>query len=217
MDFDERLRFPCSIIVTGVSGCGKTWWIKKLLENQQVMFESPVDSCLLCYGVYQPLYDEMAQNISNLSLVEGCNQRAIKQHGMLDATKKTILIIDDLHAEMADDQLLGNLFCKFSHHMNTTVIFLTQNLFRKGKQMRDVISNCHYLVFMAQPRDKTAIMSVARQMFPKQTNYFMQAYNDATSQPRGYLLIDARPETPEDLRLRSGLFPSEQSVAWKPI
>ena len=205
------------MIVAGVSGGGKTHWIYKLLREQDTLFTDPIHSCLLCYGAYQPLYAEMQQAVPNLSLNEGCNEKVLKQHGILDPSKRTVLVIDDLHVEMADDPLLSKLFCKFSHHMNTAVIFITQNMYRQGRQMRDVISNCHYLCFLAQPRDKTAVMCLARQMFPRQTGYFMQAYDEATEQPFGYLLVDARPETPNDLRLRSGLFSDEQCVAWLPI
>ena len=42
-------------------------------------------------------------------------------------------------------------------------------------------------------------------MFPGQTKYFIESYNDATSKPFGYLLIDYKPETPDFLRLRTDI------------
>ena len=50
---------------------------------------------------------------------------------------------------------------------------------------------------------------LARQMFCGNSRFMVEAYKDATDQPHGYLLIDTKQETPEDLRLRTNIFPGE--------
>ena len=37
------------------------------------------------------------------------------------------------------------------------------------------------------PRDSLGISTLVKQMFPKHTNYLMEAFDDATSKPYGYL------------------------------
>ncbi len=54
------------------------------------------------------------------------------------------------------------------------------------------------------------IMVLGRQIFPGNTKYFMECYQDATNQPFGCLLIDFKAKTPERFRLRSGLFSDHQ-------
>ena len=46
-------------------------------------------------------------------------------------------------------------------------------------------------------------MTLARQMYPSKTPYFMRHFESASSKPYGYLLVDLTPTTPEYLRLRA--------------
>jgi hypothetical protein len=54
-------------------------------------------------------------------------------------------------------------------------------------------------------------MALAHQMYPQRTKYFLEAYTAATAQPHGYLVIDMKQETPDILRLRSSIFPGEET------
>lgn len=54
--------------------------------------------------------------------------------------------------------------------------------------------------------DKQSIMTLARQMYPRKTQYFMNKFSDSVLQPFGYLLIDLKTTTPEELRLRDNIF-----------
>lgn len=53
------------------------------------------------------------------------------------------------------------------------------------------------------PRDKSQIVVLSRQL---DMPHLMSAYQDATHQPHGYLIVDLNPQTPDVLRLRSQLF-----------
>ena len=55
------------IMISGPTGCGKTYFTHKLLCNN--MFIQPVSSILYCYSVYQDNFDEM--KISNIEFYEG--------------------------------------------------------------------------------------------------------------------------------------------------
>ena len=216
-EFDTRFHFPSTMIVSGASGSGKTMWIYRFLQQVKQLMSEPPDRILLCYGIYQPIYQEMMNTIENMSLSEGCDQETLEHLGVFDPSIKTVLILDDLHQEMAQNELLSKLFCKFSHHANSMVIFVTQNLYHKDSAMRDTTTNCHYLVCLAQPRDKSIIACLGRQMFPGKAAYLVSAYEQATEAPHGYLIVDALPGTPSKLRLRSGVFLDETDVAWLPV
>ena len=195
----------------------KDTWIHKLLKERQTLFTKEIGKILICYGVYQPIYGTIAEEMPDVALSENCNEEILRSNSILDPSLNSILIIDDLHAELANNPLLSKLFCKFSHHLNCVVIFLTQNLYHRGSQMRDVITNAHYIICMAQPRDKTAIQTISRQMFPGRSSFLVNAFEQATSRPYEYLLIDARPETHSKFRVRGGLFADETDHIWVPI
>ena len=46
-------------------------------------------------------------------------------------------------------------------------------------------------------------------MYPGELNCVKDAFYKATEEPHGYLLVDLKQCTPDDLRLRSHIFPGE--------
>ena len=63
-----------------------------------------------------------------------------------------------------------------------------QNLFHQGKGSRNISLNSHYLVLFKNPRDKLQILTLAKQMYPGQTDFFLNQYEEAVKRPFGYLL-----------------------------
>ena len=59
-------------------------------------------------------------------------------------------------------------------------------------------------------------MHLAKQMYPGQTRFMVEAYSDATSQPYSYLFIDLKPNCPEEWRLRTGIFQGDTMYAYVP-
>ena len=104
---------------------------------------------------------------------------------------------------------VSNLFTKFAHHKNLSVIFIVQNLFPKGKYARDVSLNAHYIIAFKNPRDKLQIQHLARQIMPQYSKDVIQVFENATSEPHSYLLFDLTQSTPDSLRLRTNIFPDE--------
>jgi len=101
---------------------------------------------------------------------------------------------------VAKDPRINYLFTEGSHHRNLTVIAINQNLYysKDPTQRR----NCHYIALFNIPINKQQIMTLARQMYPDNTQYFMDKFKEDTAKPFGYLLVDLKPTTPEHLRLR---------------
>ena len=74
--------------------------------------------------------------------------------------------------------------------------------------------NCHYLILFKSPRDSSQVNHLARQIFPGNVKYMTESFEDATARTYGYLLCDLRPETPNDFRLRTNIFPGETQYAY---
>ena len=87
------------------------------------------------------------------------------------------------------------------------MLYLVQNLFSNNKEHRTISLNTHYMVVFKNPRDATSMSHLARQMYPGRTKFALDAFKDATSEPHGYLLIDLKQDTSEDMRLRTCIFP----------
>ena len=82
--------------------------------------------------------------------------------------------------------------------------------------MRNVSLNCHYLVLFKNPRDKSQITHLAKQIHPSNVKALCEIYKNATMPSFGYLLIDLRPETDERLRFRTGIFSGDIQYVYEP-
>ena len=74
---------------------------------------------------------------------------------------------------------------------------------------RTISLNAHYMVVFKNPRDVSQIMALAHQMYPRRTQFFLEAFARATARPHGYMVIDMKQNTPDILRLRTFIFPGE--------
>ena len=206
-EYDVRFQGIFTMQICGATSSGKSVFTKKLIENADVMINPPPDKILYCYGEWQTMFSEM----SNVEFFRGINEDIIKRENL---TGHTLLILDDL-ADEIDSKLLERIFTKISHHRSLSVILLIHSLFYPGlKNMRLISLNTHYLVIFKTARDQNSIATIARQMFGKRYKYMIDAYNDATSENYGYLIVDSKSSTPDLIRLRTKVFPGETTVAY---
>ncbi|GFX98715.1 uncharacterized protein TNCV_2567281 [Trichonephila clavipes] len=202
MEF-PNLKHPFSMMICGPSNSGKTFFVRRILETKLIKPFPP--KIIWCYGIYQKLFEKM----SDIEFHEGIPS------GVENITN-ALIIIDDLMNEVGDDKKLSNLFTKGSHHRDISVIFILQNIFCKGKQIRNISLNTSYLCCFKNVRDKQQISCLARQMYPSQSKFLLESYDDATKVPYGYLFIDLKPETNERLRIRTSIFPGDKNIVYVP-
>ena len=127
----------------------------------------------------------------------------------LDVSQRNLIVLDDLMAPSGKDKRISDLFTKGSHHRNLSIIYIVQDIFHQGKEMRNISLNAHYIALFKSPRDKQQISMLARQVDPGRVQEFMRSYEDATSRPHGYLMLDLKPTTSDQDRLKTNILPSE--------
>ena len=103
------------------------------------------------------------------------------------------------------DQRIADLFTRASHHRNLSVVYLTQNLFLQGKACRDIALNTQYMVLFNNPIDRQQVATLARRIYPSTSAIFMKRFEQATSRPYGYLIIDLKSDTKEQDRLHTDI------------
>ena len=144
----------------------------------------------------------MAETMPEVEFVDG-----LPDPNTFRPETRTLVVLDDLMAET--DSRVTILFTKKSHHCNTSVVYLLQNLYQKGKENRTISLNAQCMVLLKRPRDAGQVGQLAKQMYPGRVKYMQDAFKDATSTPYGYHLIDLKHETPEVARLRTKVFPDD--------
>ncbi len=200
---DICFKHPFTCCVAGATRSGKTEWTKRFVLNSSSMMDIPPDKIIWCYSEFQPSYNELGR-LKNFHFHEG-----VPDLSLLKTSEPKLVVFDDLMSEFGKSKKsdLTQLFTRGCHHWNCSAIHIVQNLFFNN--IRDARINSHYLVLLRNPSDKLQIMNLGRQIFPHQQKYFLDAYSDACSTPYSYLLVDLSPESCDEIRLRTNIFPPE--------
>jgi len=200
--FNPRLKTASNIVVAGPSKSGKTYLVTRMIRERRDLFRNPLDKVVFCYGEWQKEFEDL-QRQEGVTFIEGLPADLYEPFD----GRPGMLILDDLMTESSNNPEVEKLFTRGTHHRQLTTILLTQNLFRKGNRTQSL--NAHYVVAFKNPRDRTQLGFLIRQAFPKQQKFVEEAFKDATRNEYGYLLFDFETDTPDVVRLRTNIFPSD--------
>lgn len=202
---------PSTVLVSGPTGCGKTVFVSQLvIEN---LIQPRPTRVIWVYSEWQTLYDEIKIKRVGIDFVKGLDDDIYQS---LDPKIRNLIILDDQMHNTGDSKLLGRLFTEASHHRNLTIIYIVQNLFDKGKSHRTVSLNAQYLILFKNPRDKSQIATMGRQMFPGKGKFLVESFQDATQVPYGYLFLDLKPGTEDNMRVMTKILPNERTGLYIP-
>lgn len=202
---------PSTFIIAGPSQCGKTHFVYKVLKFKLI---SPLPNKIIwVYSMNQPLYDTIKKEIPQVEFIHGLDSSVLDR---FSPKSNNLIVLDDLMQELGNSELVANIFTKGSHHLNLSVIYIVQNIFHKGSKHRECSLNSHYIILFNNPRDRTQVRTLSSQMYPNQKHFLSDCLRNASLlQDRGYLVLDLRSDTPEDFRVRSLVFPGEETVVYK--
>ena len=196
MDF--RLKCNRTMCIVGPSHSGKTHLTLQLLERRKELFDCEPKRVVWCYGIYQhDLYGELTA------------RGYILHPGIINTTDiqpYDIIVLDDLLNESKNSQDVTAMFTKAAHHKPCFIIFIMQNLFPSGKEARTRSLNTHYYIIFKNPRDKSQVEYLARQILPRKSKLLIEVFEEATEKPYTYLFLDFTQECPDEYRFRSQLF-----------
>ena len=198
---------PFTCILAGLSHCGKTTFAVRFIKNIKKLCSPPqFHSIVWCLSETSAAPLELKGQVTFYKGIPDFKN---------DSLESKLIILDDLMRD-AYSPLVGDLFSKFSHHRNISVILITQNLFHQARGARDISLNSKYIVVYKNPREKQQVAHLARQVYPENWRGLHQAYLDCTKKPHGYLLVDLVQDTPDLLRFRTNIF-DDHPLVYAPI
>lgn len=196
MDF--RLRCNRTLCVVGPSHSGKTTFVLQLIDHRDEIFDCKTNRVIWCYGIYQH------------DLIHQLQSRGCQVHSGIISVNEIqpydIIVLDDLLHESRNSQDVTAMFTRAAHHKPCMIIFIMQNLFPPGKEARTRSLNTHYYCIFKNPRDKSQVEFLARQISPRNSKAIIQIFERATEKAHSYLFIDFTQECPDQFRFRSNLF-----------
>ena len=166
--FDLRLKTPFAMLLCGPSSSGKTSLLVKLLLAKKDLITNPPEKIRLYYSIWQDSYDNLKSRGIISEFFEGVPSGEDLEE-FQKSSKNSLVIFDDLAEQLTP--VISNLFIAGSHHYNTSVILISQNLFQKNPIWRICSLNSTYLVLLKNPRDPSQIGVLSRQSFPGQKNF----------------------------------------------
>uniref|UniRef100_A0A914KKT7 Uncharacterized protein n=1 Tax=Meloidogyne incognita TaxID=6306 RepID=A0A914KKT7_MELIC len=187
--------------ITHTFSSGKSTFLLKFISQAADLIHPPPKSTLYCFGEMSSIVPKLQR--SGVSVYAGVPTEDVINRLL----KPSLIILDDLLLSI-EEKYLSELFTKKSHHQNFGIVFVTQNLFEK--KIKVARQNAQYIVIMRSPNSVLAVRNIGVQLFPRQLEYFLDAYRQATKIPYGYMLIDMHASSDSNLRLRTNIFKDDE-------
>lgn len=209
--YDLRWRAPTSQMLVGSSGSGKTTFMQGVLKHKAQLFTE--DPCLVVYYYKEPqkAYQAMKQSVKGIKFIQGspASIEDVKEHlAQAPRHRHKLIIFDDVMEDHL--HVIAHVFTVFAHHGHTSAFFLAQTAFdSKRPEFRTISTNAQGITLFRNPRDKSIITHLSKQIYPGRVQFLTKAYEAATKAPYSYLHLDFAQRQSEHLRVRSHLLPEE--------
>ncbi len=118
---DPRLKHPFTCLVAGPTGCGKTTFVKELIEKAQMLIDPPPQRIVWCYGEWQSGYQKI-----EAEFVEGL-------YTEFDPNMHNLVVIDDMMGE--SEKQIAELFTRKTTTVISQWCTLCKTFFKKAKRV----------------------------------------------------------------------------------
>ena len=189
-----KLQYPFTLIVAGPISCGKSTLVIRLIDCREQLCDV-YDNIVWCHSE-----NNAPHHLKNVSFVKGEPDFENPEN------VPTLIVLEDL-MDSAYFTKVSELFTKGSHHRNISLVLISQNFFHQSSSSRDISLNNKYIVVFKNPRDKTQIVRLARQVYPENNSSFHKTYLDVCKDPHTYLFLDLTQSINDLLRFRTKIFP----------
>ena len=194
-------------MVVGPSMSGKSFFFKQMLERDHIEYDDPRKQRRIhwFYGQYQDTFKDMRRNIGKDIYFKQGLPEFEPDLCDIDPRYNNIVVLDDLMDMAVDSPIISKLFTH-GRHRNVSVILLLQNAFPKGKYNTSISRNAQYMALFMCPADGRQIGIMADRIFDKNKPAFMEIYNDITSKPYSYVVVDNKADTPARRQVIADIF-----------
>ena len=208
-----KIKTPARILMSGVSGSGKTTMILSLIKNMAEHFDKTFEYVYLCIpnnssGFMQDTLDQYKAASPFITVREGL----LPDFSHLTSKQGSVLlVIEDLYLEALKSESFCNLTTFSSRKCNVSIILTSQNLTFSTPHSLTIRRQFMYMILFFSHSDNSLLMTVGRALSPLQPHYLMKAMKKvcqiAENPFQRYLFIDSHPLTqlPLNMRVRGNI------------
>ena len=207
------------MVISGSSQNGKSYLIKKILEQRNEIITPIIEHIYYCYSEYEPdFFNELRSSIVGVELTFIRGIQPLLDEVICPPGNRIpqLIVLDDLQMEISDNmKRLERLFTNYVHHRNCSVIVSLQYFFKKN--LRVLTLQAQYLVLFKSPRCSSYIMDIGMQLNARKKCLALEeAYKYISKFKYSYVFIDLTQGQDDDFRIRSTIFPDENLVIFVP-
>lgn len=222
-----QTKHPFTCQVAGPSRSGKSTFVRNLLLHQNCVIDVEFDYIIIVMGteasanpILASLQSDLPISVTVMDINAMYSSRAEMVRSLSDdmktildkesqAGRKGCIVFDDLMNELSESDLLLDLFTKISSHYNISTIYITQNVFFKGKRSGDsstLYRNTHLLVLFKNPLDNSVTSIISKRLVPAGKISTLNTLLNTVLTKYRYVAIYGDMNTDTQLQFRTELF-----------
>ena len=169
---------PCRVCVAGATMTGKTAYVISVLVHGRL--QPPPDRLILvCRYNDQPAYQQLRNVVPQMTVYVGMPTGGIE---WTRDGERTLIILDDVMVEAHGDEELNKLFTGGSHHKNTSIIIIQQDLFPEARHAVVNRKNASHIVLTDTCVARRQVMDLSQSIRPLKPTAVYNAYEQVMSQ-----------------------------------
>ena len=195
------------LLIYPFEGSGKTEILGQILSNADYLFDPPPAKKILFFREDQPIYGKWIERGILDQKSKGMPDRESLLSQLSENKNKTgtCIIFDDFASLVEEhEEDFVYLFTIASHHFKTSIFLVLHSLFSPA--LRKLSLNTHRFFLTKSPRDTSQVRTLGIQSHPGRSDYIVAAYNDATDEKFGHLVLDFSPNCDSRLRVIGNMY-----------
>ena len=204
------------LLIYPFEGSGKTEILGQILSNADYLFDPPPAKKILFFREDQPIYGKWIERGILDQKSKGMPDRESLLSQLSENKDKTgtCIIFDDFASLVEEhEEDFVYLFTIASHHFKTSIFLVLHSLFSPA--LRKLSLNTHRFFLTKSPRDTSQVRTLGIQSHPGRSDYIVAAYNDATDEKFGHLVLDFSPNCDSRLRVIGNMFGKEPVAVYE--
>lgn len=195
-------------LISGSSCSGKTDLVCRIIKHADSLYTIKPEKVLFAYKHWNSAYDQLERDDSiGIKFINYLPDESELREYIGDAAH-TVFVCDDLFSELCKSSFAVDLFTRISHHLRVSTILLMQDLSAGGSRIAGSLArNTHYHCLTSAARNYYILRSLGCQLGDYAR--LKSAYEQATQEQYGYLLISTHPADDRRQRYKTNILPTD--------